>query len=128
MTFLLAVLLAVSGCKDSAPCGAVSEPGMIDIRESLGLPSTVGLCLGFSDFDADGNTDLLLTHYESETRRSAWIYPGQGKQGFASPFEVRPAEDGRLTCAIADFDNERYTFWLSKRDRESEPFEKSRRI
>lgn len=98
-----------SFCQEAPNIGI--EAGFVDVSPGLGgLDEGVGPCLGFDDFDIDGDQDIILTARSSDPSTfspgQVMIYENLGGGKF-SPKPVALLSTGTsLLCVSADFDRD----------------------
>ncbi len=99
-----------SGYETCSFCVSARQ-GFTDVTAELGLPPNAGPCMGFGDFDKDGNLDLILSNMGASggangptTPALIEIYAGNGGGKFSKVATVTSGFS--MLCAVADFDRD----------------------
>ena len=116
------VFEACEFCKEPANIGV--EAGFKDVAAELGLDEGIGPCVGFDDFDNDGDQDMIMSKMNDNPGAGApgqvVIYENLGA-GHFSPKPVAKLLDGMtILCIAADFDRDGLDDVVIKSDPTSE--------
>ncbi|MBM4375218.1 MAG: CRTAC1 family protein [Deltaproteobacteria bacterium] len=113
---LQSCLLDGSGFEACSFCKAKPDPsteaGFADITAAMNLMNGSGPCLGFDDFDADGDPDLILSQAKTVHNGNTFapaemvIYVNEGGGKFSAQPVARLAEGFAMLCTTGDFDRD----------------------
>jgi len=90
-----------------------AAPGKLDdVTEELGLIGGAGPCLGFDDFDGDGDPDLIMGHLTAEQTgmtiapAELVIHSNDGAGSFSKEPVAKLLTGGAIICVTGDFDRD----------------------
>lgn len=89
-----------------------TEAGFADITAAMNLLNGSGPCVGFDDFDADGDPDLLMSQAKQGMSGNTFapaelvIYVNYGDGTFSPQPITRLAEGFAMLCTTGDFDRD----------------------
>ncbi|MBM4359084.1 MAG: CRTAC1 family protein [Deltaproteobacteria bacterium] len=97
-------------CKVKPP--ALPEAELTDVTEKAGLSGGAGPCVGFDDFDGDGDQDIVMSHLTSEqsgmviASAKVVIHANLGDGTFAKEPTAKLLEGGAMICTTGDYDRD----------------------
>ncbi|WP_254175165.1 beta strand repeat-containing protein [Planktothrix pseudagardhii] len=86
--------------KDIIPAGSIKE------NTNISLNGVYLSSVTTADFDSDGNTDILLTGYDSSSNPISKIYSNNGSGGFSENTNVSLTSVATGSVTTADFDSD----------------------
>lgn len=105
-----------SGFGGCGSCPVVAKPAppaeLRDVTAELGLPENAGPCVGFDDFDGDGDLDLVTSRLLEKqvglsiVQAELLVYANLGDGTFSKAPVGKLLEGGAMVCTTADYDRD----------------------